>query len=321
VIVVIVVVAWWLIVPAADWLANHDAGPAHGIALINARNNARGTLLTLGAGVVAAGALVFTARNFALSRRMLQVTEHGQRRSFELTEQAQVTDRYTKAIEQLGSDKLDIRVGGIYALERIALDSPRDHPTIVEVLSTFVREHSRKQQPIGGSVEQHSRANRPDGKQQLEADIEAAVTVLCRREKKHDTRSINLAGADIPGANLNLASLEGVNLTGANLTGASFNSAWLMNATLTGANLTRASLDSAWLMNADLTGANLTRAELTLAIFTHANLTDANLNGANLTNARLDSAELTNATLTGANLDGVRWRSPPVEWIREEDGT
>ena len=46
----------------------------------------------------AAGALVLTALNFNLSRR-----------TFELTEQGQVTDRFTKAIEQLGSDKLDVR--------------------------------------------------------------------------------------------------------------------------------------------------------------------------------------------------------------------
>ena len=48
------------------------------------RDAARGRLLTLGAGIFAAGALVYTARNFSLSRR-----------TFELTEQGQVTDRYT----------------------------------------------------------------------------------------------------------------------------------------------------------------------------------------------------------------------------------
>ena len=52
-----------------------------------------------------------------------------------------MTDRYTKAIEQLGSDKLDVRIGGIYALERIARDSARDHPAVMEVLTTFIREH------------------------------------------------------------------------------------------------------------------------------------------------------------------------------------
>jgi hypothetical protein len=81
-------------------------------------------LLTLGAGLFAAGALIFTARNFILSRR-----------TFELTEQGQVTDRYTKAIEQLGSNTIDVTIGGIYALERIARDSPRDHPTVMEVLA------------------------------------------------------------------------------------------------------------------------------------------------------------------------------------------
>jgi hypothetical protein len=44
---------------------------------------------------------VYTARNFTLSPRNVQLTEQGQ-----------VIDRYTKAIEQLGSDKLDVRIGG-----------------------------------------------------------------------------------------------------------------------------------------------------------------------------------------------------------------
>ena len=56
-------------------------------------------------------------------------------------------DPYTKTVEQLGSDKLDVRIGGIYALERVARDSKRDHPTVMEVLAAYVREHSREQWP------------------------------------------------------------------------------------------------------------------------------------------------------------------------------
>ena len=114
-------VAWVLFVPAADWLARHDAGSATGPLLQAARDAAQGRLLTFGAGLFAAWALIFTVRNATLSRR-----------AFELTEQGQVTDRYTKAVEQLGSDKLDVRIGGIYALERVARDSARDHPTVME---------------------------------------------------------------------------------------------------------------------------------------------------------------------------------------------
>ena len=98
-------IVWALFVPIADWLAHHDVGSVRGPLHETALDNARGRLLTLGAGLLAAGALIFTGRNFLLSR------------------EGQVTDRYTKAIEQLGSDKLDVRIGGIYALERIAHDS------------------------------------------------------------------------------------------------------------------------------------------------------------------------------------------------------
>lgn len=109
------VVGWVLFVPTADWLAAHDVGQVTGalrtLRLQTARDAARGRLLTFSAGLFAAGALIFTARNFTLSRR-----------AFQLTEQGQVTERYTKAIEQLGSEKLDVRIGGIYALERVARD-------------------------------------------------------------------------------------------------------------------------------------------------------------------------------------------------------
>lgn len=62
--------------------------------------------------------------------------------SLNATLQGQYTDRYTKAIEQLGHqgpEGLQVRLGGVYALERLARDSPRDQPTIIEVLSAFIR--------------------------------------------------------------------------------------------------------------------------------------------------------------------------------------
>jgi hypothetical protein len=96
---------WALFVPLADWLAHHDVGSATGELHETALDNARGRLLTLGAGLVAGGALVFTALNFNLLRRNSEQTDQWQRRTYELTEQGQVTDRFTKAIEQLGSDK------------------------------------------------------------------------------------------------------------------------------------------------------------------------------------------------------------------------
>jgi hypothetical protein len=86
----------------------------------------------------------------------------------------QVTDRFIKAIGQLGSDKLDVRIGGIYALERVAHDSFTDHPTVMEVLAAFIREHSQAQWsphgPDGGST-------RPD--------VQAALSFIGRRNPIH----------------------------------------------------------------------------------------------------------------------------------------
>jgi len=104
-------IAWAMFVPVADWLARHDVGSINGPLHETALDNARGRLLTPAAGVAAAGALVFTALNFNLLRRNSEKTDEWQRRTHELAEQGRVTDRYTKAIEQLGSDKLDVRIG------------------------------------------------------------------------------------------------------------------------------------------------------------------------------------------------------------------
>ena len=242
-------IVWVLMVAAPDWLARHDVGSAKGALLQTARDAARGRLLALGAGLFAAGALVFTALNFNLLRRNSEQADQWQRRTHELTEQAQVADRYTKAIEQLGSDKPEVRIGGIYALERVARDSARDHPTVMEALTAFIREHSHEQPPPpdpGGT--EPERSTRPD--------IQSALTVVGRRDAKRDIRPIDLTGADLTGANLYSVDLSGADLT---------------RTTLSKAQLMWAKLSQAELFDADLTGATLYNANLYRVILDRAN--------------------------------------------------
>jgi hypothetical protein len=160
-----------------------------------------------------------------------------------------VTDRYARAIEQLGSDKLDVRIGGIHALERIARDSPRDHPTIMAVLAAFILEHSRDQwPPAEPGAEPPERTTRPD--------VQAAATVIGRRNSGHSSEQINLNAAVLTRADLTGADLTGANLAFADLTGADLTFAVLTRADLTGANLARDDLTGG-LGSADLTGADL----------------------------------------------------------------
>jgi len=67
-----------------------------------------------------------------------------------VAQEGQFTERFTRAVDQVGSEKLEIRLGGIYALERLAKDSAdKDHWTIMEVLTAFVREQSSRSQVSG----------------------------------------------------------------------------------------------------------------------------------------------------------------------------
>ena len=189
-------------------------------------------MLTLGAGLFAAGVLLYTARTFALSRR------------------GQVTDRYAKAIEQLGSDKLDVRIGAIYALERVALDFKRDHPAVMGVLAAFIREHSHDPGPAAGPG-----GARLDGS--VRPDVQTALAVIGRRLVPRDIASqpIDLSGADLAGADLSGAILGGVHFAGTDLSGAKLTGADLSGADLNRANLTGADLTDVSFIGVDLTGA------------------------------------------------------------------
>ena len=157
-----------------------------------------------------------------------------------LTRQGQITERFTRAIEQLGATddegekKLEIRLGGIYALERIDKESPERayHGTVMEVLTAYIRENSRWEQEepsrsttgSNDGVEQ-DKDIKHDGQatplRGVPTDIQAILDVLVRREEERvpeqhrvrlDLREANLLGANLQEANLYEAILEGANL-------------------------------------------------------------------------------------------------------------
>jgi hypothetical protein len=176
-------------------------------------------------------------------------------------------------VSSIAPDKLHVRVGGIYALERIARDSARDHPTVMEVLAAFIREPSHVRRPPSG----------PGGQQQTRSigpDVQAALTVVRRRDAERDIGRIDLTGAKLTGAKLTGAHLSYADLAGADLTGADLTLADLTGADLTGAelrsaDLTDAKLGSAYFANADLHFANLRFADVGGADLTGADLADA----------------------------------------------
>ena len=123
-----------------------------------------------------------------------------------------------------------------------------------------------------------------------------------------------LEGANLLDANLLGAKLTGADLIGANLEHANLRSAKLVGARLEGANLLDANLKHANLMVANLKGANLTRANMKFT-----NLERANLGHADLTFADLKDANLKLADLTGVNLTNVK-NLPDISMVCPETG-
>jgi hypothetical protein len=261
-----------------DLLARHDVAALprqqQASQYLAAVDDARTSMLTLSGGLGALAALIYTARGFALSR------------------QGQVTDRYTKAIDQLGSDMLDVRIGGIYALERIARDSSRDHATVMEVLAAFVREHSHD------SWDPHRPAGWTRGPELgPRPDVQAAVTVIGRRDISRDQQQIDLSGADLSRAQLSRANLARCSLIYSNLTGTNLSHASLRQTEFVGSDLTRANLRRSDLRNADFAFATLKEtllggADLRQAMFSGAKLADLSLRDVDLTDVQAGLAEL-----------------------------
>jgi hypothetical protein len=112
-------------------------------ARLKLQNDARTTLLQgLAAVLVLTGAGIgasVTLRQVRATRDQIRETATASRNQLKLSEQGQVTDRYTNAVGQLGHEKAPVRLGALYSLERLAQDNPEYRPTVVDVVCAYLR--------------------------------------------------------------------------------------------------------------------------------------------------------------------------------------
>jgi hypothetical protein len=112
-------------------------------ARLKLQNDARTTLLQgLGALLVLTGASIgasVTLRQVRATRDQIRETATASRNQLKLSEQGQVTDRYTRAVEQLGHEKAPVRLGALYSLQQLAQDNPEYRQTVVDVVCAYLR--------------------------------------------------------------------------------------------------------------------------------------------------------------------------------------
>lgn len=302
---VLVIAAWlgpWLRQVSRDWVELQRTPSAQvtekmkfdaSLAITQAIVSGIGTAATIGGGIVLFLNFRVANENLKVANRNAEIAN----KNAELTESRLITERFSKAVEQLGNDKsAEVRLGGIYSLERLAKDSQADHWTVMEVLTTFVREKSSQ-------LDEKKERRNPH----YDAEIQAILTVLGRRNHIDseafplDLSQSNLSGFTLKG-NFQGTNFRDTNLCGARLEEAKFNEVKFA------ADFTYANLINANCKKADFSGACLEGAFLYSADFTEARLVDTKLEKARFRAAVFVKADFKDATLENAYFwDYIEW--------------
>lgn len=220
---------------------------------LEAQNQIVTTLIQLAGGLVVVTGLYFTARTIYVSQ------------------EGQITERFNKAIDHLGADKLAMRLGGIYALARIAADSPKDAATIVEIFAAFLRESATE---VGAKTA---------------ADGKAILVLLGTAEWAR------AAVVDLRGCRFQEVSAEGLDFENALLDDAVFRDCRLPQGRFDGASLLAADFANCYLRQCSFKGCHAR-----VANFAGAYLRGASFEGADIFGAKFDSASLLAANFDGA---------------------
>lgn len=169
---------------------------------------------------------------------------------------------------------LEVRIGAIYALERIAQDSLRDHIQIMEILCAYVRENA--------PVKNLEPSSEPFIRARPRSDVQAVIDVIGRRSNESiilehsKAYRLDLRKVDLSGANFLRGNYEGVLLFDSRLEASTFRCANLRAARLQncllnfadfyGSNLRGALLDGAKINRLDAWNGSITTASNTLGL-------------------------------------------------------
>ena len=218
--------------------------------------------------LVAASTVPFALIRVWINDRTIKAAERSTaaaERTTNAAEQGLITDRINTAVTGLGVEKtvkqtasdgnvtentdanIEVRLGAVYALERISQDSDRDHIQIMEILCAYIRTNA----PWDMDTDAPWDPETPTPFKKPRADIQAALTVIGRRApdkialERHKGFVLDLRFADLRGADLRGADLRDGDFAQAVFFGSNFQFALLLRTNLKGAKLQNANLSYA----------------------------------------------------------------------------
>lgn len=174
------------------------------------------TASTIVLGTGGAAALLLAARRqrsteLALNQKDRDLA-HQERDAIE----RRITDLYTKAADQLGSDKAPVRLAGLYALERVAQDNPPQRQTIVNLLCAYLR---MPYQPPGDESEPDHRDRLQEREVRFTAQRLLADHLHPSEPTFWENATLDLTGATLIDFTLTYCALRTVSFRSATFTG------------------------------------------------------------------------------------------------------
>nr|WP_290224025.1 pentapeptide repeat-containing protein [Trichocoleus desertorum] len=194
------------------------------------------------------------------------------------TKHEKLSERFIKAVEQLSSEKITICLGGIYSLEKIAEDSESSDykSTVLEVLSSFVREASIQNPP----TETENETALLKKSLHLRVDIQTALRAIGKILDKE-------IGCELTNINVGGAALKNLDFQTVSFAGANLRQSLFFNVNLRKAKFTGADLQGALFRDVNFNGADISLADFQQSVFVEVDLGDVqmiftDIRGANL---------------------------------------
>lgn len=276
-------IPFWLLLIGAVSFTLFSLFDGHFRAGAIASEDIRWRYLSITAMIAALGAMIavpFTLVRVYVNERQARTAEAGL-----------ITDRITKAIEQLGAEKtvkalddgfaqkvgeqaktpnLEIRLGAILALERLAMETKPVRMEITKLLASYIRLNGGRDpypthQDEWLDGQSHHRVAAVKKLPAPWPDLQMASEVIGRLIKAYgveDEFQVELRNANLQRVDLNGLCLKYARLHGADLRGGVFKGSDFTKCNMAGANLAYADLREATFSNATLNKVNVRGADL-----------------------------------------------------------
>ena len=192
--------------------------------------------------------------------------------------QVMQNERFQRGAEMLGHSNLSVRLGGIYALQRLAQEDLKEYYLqVIQLFCAFVRMPPRDE-----TMDDHVIPIGPNHILRLRGDVQAAMAVFGSRIKANlELESGARFLVDLVGADLRYADLKEMNLS----------YLWLWHADLSHVDFFGADLSFV-----NFYGSNLSLARFWETDFSHVNLINANLSGTSFASGNPNLASATGLT-------------------------